>query len=172
MGSRSRKFRIMDRRARQLRNMDQSMNTAEEFWARTHRNGDCTEWSGALDGSGYGCAQWDGRVQGAHRIAYQISRGPIPRGLCVCHRCDNPRCVRPGHLFLGTHQENMADRNRKGRARGGDRRVNAKLDASVVRRIRALCAGGMLQKHCAEMFGVHKATVNDLVLRKTWADVA
>lgn len=143
-----------------------------EFWARTKDAGDCIEWVGARSSDGYGCVKWDGRVRGTHRVAYQLAVGNIPHGLCVCHSCDNPACVNPDHLFLGSHKDNMADRNRKGRASGGRTKSMAKLTPAIASEIRRMCAAGMLQKDCAALFGIHKGTVNDLVLRKTWADVA
>lgn len=86
----------------------------------------CWEWSRGRLKSGYGAAYVDGRQQVAHRVAYELVRGQIPKGMYVCHRCDNPPCINPDHLWLGSHKENMHDAIKKGRAskppvhKGGD----------------------------------------------------
>lgn len=99
----------------------------ERFWARVRKSDGCWEWTGTLSPCGYGrfdiapplADRW--HSTGAHRVAWMLTHGPIPEGeghhgTCVLHRCDNPKCVRPDHLFLGTQSENMADKTQKGRA--------------------------------------------------------
>jgi hypothetical protein len=82
----------------------------------------CWEWKGALDRHGYGQVGWveEGKPKhgSAHRLSYRTFVGPIPDDLFVCHRCDNRKCIKPDHLFLGTHRDNMADAMRKGRLVG------------------------------------------------------
>jgi len=87
----------------------------ERFWAKVDRSGDCWVWIGTRWPTGYGQMRGDGRQLMAHRVAWQIVKGPIPEGLFVCHKCDNPPCVRPDHLFLGTAADNTRDRDVKGR---------------------------------------------------------
>lgn len=81
------------------------------FWAQVHKSGDCWEWKGKRYPSGYGRHS----KFYAHRVAYELVHGPIPAGMFVCHRCDNPPCCNPAHLFLGTPEDNAKDRERKGR---------------------------------------------------------
>jgi hypothetical protein len=104
----------------------------------------------------------------AHRMAWELVNGPIPEGLEVCHNCDNPPCVRPDHLFLGTHQENMDDRNNKQRQVFGERVTGAVLTADDVREIRRLVAEGQSQHSVAKSFGVTQGCVWLIVRGRTW----
>lgn len=91
----------------------------ERFWSHVKKTDSCWEWLAARLSNGYGkFSDSTNRTIQAHRFAYGLLIAPIPQGLFVCHRCDNPICVRPDHLFLGTSQENQKDMKEKGRARG------------------------------------------------------
>lgn len=85
------------------------------FWAQVHFGPTCHEWMGHRHRKGHGMRYHDGKMRYAHRVAWELAHGPIPPGMCVCHRCDNPRCVRVEHLFLGTVADNNRDMFSKGR---------------------------------------------------------
>ncbi len=97
--------------------MPVSMDRWQSFWSKVDlSSGECWIWTGTRGPQGYGRIRVGGRRStGAHRFAWEIVRGPVPDGLFVCHRCDNPPCVRPDHLFLGTASDNAWDCARKGR---------------------------------------------------------
>jgi hypothetical protein len=111
----------------------------------------------------------------AHRLIWEIVNGPIPSGMVVCHKCDNPACVRPDHLFLGTQAENLDDMRFKGRHYNppvlrGAAGTNAKLSEDNVREIRRLAAEtDLTQKAIGEKFGITQGTVWNIINRKTWA---
>jgi hypothetical protein len=111
----------------------------------------------------------------AHRVAYELANGPIPEGLNVLHNCpggDNPACVNPEHLFLGTLGDNNTDRDTKGRSAKGTDLPNAKLNETRVRAIRTRYeAGGITQRQLAEEHRVHEAVICNVVNRKTWKHV-
>jgi hypothetical protein len=90
---------------------------ADRFWEKVDKAGECWEWTAARNPLGYGLIGISAarRCGLAHRVSWELNFGPIPAGLLVCHRCDNPSCVRPAHLFLGTHRDNHMDKINKGR---------------------------------------------------------
>jgi hypothetical protein len=97
-------------------------SSAEKFMECVDVSGDCWEWKKSKFPTGYGHMRWNGKPDYAHRVSWRISFGEIPDGMCVCHRCDNPGCVNPKHLFLGTIADNMKDRDEKGRGLKGKNR--------------------------------------------------
>ena len=93
----------------------------ERFWAKVQKTDTCWLWTGATARHGYGNFFDGNHWVPAHRLAFELTYGPIHEGLDICHRCDNPPCVRPDHLFPGTTRENLQDASRKGRTATGDR---------------------------------------------------
>jgi hypothetical protein len=89
----------------------------ESFWIRVDKksSSECWEWTGALTNKGYGKLSFSYKSRAAHRLSYELFYGEIADGLFVCHKCDNPKCINPHHLFLGTHKDNMVDMCSKGR---------------------------------------------------------
>jgi hypothetical protein len=99
----------------------------ERFWRNVDKTGECWTWTGGRAIDGYGSFYADGAGIAAHRFSYQLHNGPIPAGLVICHRCDNPPCVRPDHLFLGTQLDNVRDMFSKDRnVSGMGRRTHCK----------------------------------------------
>ncbi len=136
----------------------------------------CWEWQGYRDKDGYG--NFGVKVAGnrpywpvrAHRYAWMQVHGEIPNGMVVCHRCDNPSCVNPEHLFLGTPADNMHDRDKKGRARDsrGEKSGNHKLTEKDVHAIRSSC---LSRAELARMYNLNWQTVADIVARRRWRHV-
>lgn len=100
--------------------------------------------------------------------------GPIPDGLHVLHHCDNPPCVNPAHLFLGTNADNVADKTAKGRGRGGrgEAHRNAKLTADQVREIRELAASGLTQREIAARYGVRHTAIGKILRGERWGHLS
>jgi hypothetical protein len=139
---------------------------AERFWPRVDKTDGCWLWTGRQLPRGYG------HILGAqrknvltHRVSWELTYGPIPAGLDVLHRCDNPPCVRPDHLFLGTDADNIADRITKGRPR-------SKMTVAVVRQARELYRAGQPLAELAEAHGVSETAVRHAAMRITWRHIA
>lgn len=149
------------------------MITMAELTARAERSaGGCLEWTGATSKAGYGQVRRQGKLLYAHRLAWELSRGPIPDGQHVCHRCDNPRCFAIEHLFLGSHLENMKDMVAKGRngfERRGERSGKAKLTEAEVQRAKARRKAGEALKDIAADLGVHPAHLSRICSGKRWS---
>lgn len=149
----------------------------KRLWASVDRSGDCWVWTGLTNAGGYGSIRVPERgMQLAHRVAWELTNGPIPPGVSICHRCDNRLCCNPDHLFLGSHTVNMRDAATKGRLRTpltqGEASVHAKLTADDVRAIRSLyAAGGVTNRELAVRFGVSQQSVSDVVQRKSWRHI-
>jgi hypothetical protein len=133
----------------------------------------CWVWQETKGRGGYGKLTINSRRYQAHRIAYLEFIGPIPAGLLVMHRCDNPACICPDHLKLGTHQDNTDDMVRKGRQRSplGEQHGNAKLTVVDVLHIRAESANGIHGTALAQSMNVSSATVHRVITGKQWAHV-
>ena len=131
----------------------------------------CWIWDGCLNPDGYGNVIYKGKIQRAHRVMYELIKGKIPAGIFVLHKCDQPSCVNPDHLFLGTQKDNMADCVIKGRIAGGSKCGRAKLTENKVREIRELLNAGYKFKVLAEMYSVVTSTISDIKMGKSWRSV-
>ena len=128
----------------------------------------CWPWLGASDPCGYGQMCVNGRIERAHRLAWLLSNGEIEENLRVLHRCDNPPCVNPAHLFLGTQLENVRDCITKKRNNYGERCGSAKLSEPDVRAIRELVSSGHRQSDLAKRFGVSHQQISRVSLGRAW----
>jgi hypothetical protein len=143
------------------------------FWDKVspEPNTGCWLWAGSVDAAGYGqlgAGGKRGRPLKAHRVAWELTFGPLPAGMFACHRCDNPGCVNPAHLFVGAPAENTADMIRKGR----QKKPNAKLTTADVLAIRrSYAGGGVTHADLSGRFGVSRAAISMLLKRHTWREV-
>lgn len=143
------------------------------FWSKVNNASPdaCWEWTddAAADKDGYGSVWFRGTQQRAPRVAWMLTHGPIPEGQMVRHRCDNPPCVNPAHLELGTSQENDQDRvDRERSARGIKNGGGAVLDEDAVRTIRVEVSEGATHRTVAARHGVSKTTVSSIIAGRLW----
>jgi hypothetical protein len=149
----------------------------ERFWKYVTKTDTCWLWTGkGRQHFGYGVINSggkNGKIERAHRVSWAIHKGPIPDNLCVCHHCDNPLCVNPDHLFLGTRTDNNRDMNRKGRydrtkRPKGERHGMSKLTPEKVRAIIAEREGGKLLREIASRYGISPQQVHRISKKKSW----
>jgi hypothetical protein len=136
----------------------------ERFWKKVQKCSpdECWNWFGAKKEFGYGIIRYEKSIVRAHRVSYEMTYGKIPDGMYVLHRCDNPPCVNPAHLFLGTHQDNMNDMCDKGR-------IARKLTIEKAREIKQLLAEeSMSRKAIARIYGVNPSLINCIANGKKW----
>lgn len=155
------------------------------FWDRVIPNEDCWDWTGNLTVAGRPRFKSNGKTYAGHRVSYEIHKRIIPRNLCVCHTCDNPKCCNPDHLWLGTHAENQHDCFLKGRrAKGlknghytkpestarGEQHKRSKLIENDVRKILKIGAT-MPQRQIGEMFNTPQTNISRILRREAWKHV-
>jgi hypothetical protein len=142
------------------------------FWDKVKigQPDECWEWQKFRQPRGYGIVRMDGKCQLAHRVAWTLTKGEIPKDMLACHHCDNPSCCNPNHLFLGTHLDNATDKERKGRGNQpkGERSGNHKLTDKQVFEIRRLRAQGWKSVQLAKRFGVVHQLICAICLGRSW----
>lgn len=147
----------------------------ERFWSKIDKENnpnDCWEWMACKNRKGYGDFGINGITYQAHRLSFLIHNGGSVDGMLVCHKCDNPSCVNPDHLWVGTTQENTLDMLKKGRSLKGEYHPISKLTEEIVLRIRLLYqGGGHSHSTLSQMFAIHSRTVGNIVNRERWAHV-
>lgn len=143
----------------------------ERFWAKVKYGDDdaCWPWLGKLGTDGYGKFWVSGTSKHASRVAWELTNGPVPTETpLVLHRCDNPPCCNPAHLFLGTQEENSRDMVQKGRSTSGERHPSARLTAADVVTMRAARRAGATLRELAAAYGVSDTHVSAVCRRVLW----
>lgn len=163
-----------------------NQQTIERFWAKVNKTDTCWIWTGSKRNKGYGAFVWRDEtsrvIQGrSHRFVYELLVGAIPKGMMVLHQCDNPACVNPKHLFLGTNQDNVTDMCRKGRHvsggtytvgnyKNGENHYNAKLTKDKIREIRA--AKELLSySKLSSQYSISIGHLHRIVTHKAWNNI-
>lgn len=153
---------------------------AELFWSKVERSEGCWNWQGRRQPFGYGQFDVARKPQAAHRVAFCLTYGPVSKGLCVLHHCDNPSCVRPDHLFVGTRADNQRDMVAKGRStkgrlthalpplRGADN-PRAKVSMADVLAIRAAHATGVGFAQIARQWGISPSQAERIAKGQNWS---
>lgn len=156
------------RRAEALKQLLSSTEAQARFWSKVEKSDGCWLWTAARITRGYGMFSFKDTPLTAHQVAYVLSFGPIPEGKHICHHCDTPPCCRPDHLYAGTPAQNMADRDKRGRAvhPRGERHGQSKLTLQQVQIIRTDPAMG---SELAARFGVSRATVSNIRNNHIWS---
>jgi len=154
---------------------------ADRFWVNVDKTSSpdgCWLWTAGTTTSGYGQLrleagpdEYRGKKARAHRVAYELCVDEIPEGMSVCHSCDNPLCVNPDHLWIGTHAENLKDMSVKGRAAKGDRSGTSKLNSKQVGIIKRLLSGKKInQAQIAVLAGVSPSSITHISKGHTWRE--
>ena len=150
-------------------------SVADKLHANLTKRGRCVEWTGRVDKDGYGIIalpRTRGRHKGAHVVAWEQVHGPVPDGMQVCHRCDNPPCCEESHLFLSDAVGNQADKVAKGRhARGSTVGTSVLTEAQVFAIRAAFVPRRVTAKVLAARYGVSKVTVDRILQRRAWTHI-
>jgi len=145
----------------------------ERFWRKINLVGpnDCWEWTAGKISDGYGSFRIKDKTIYTHRLMWELLHGPIPSGKLILHKCDNPLCCNPDHLFIGTQTDNMQDMYRKGRANPmrGEKHGMTKLTEHQVREIRKrYAAGGTSHSKLAKEYKMSKVQIGRIIRRQRW----
>lgn len=152
-------------------------SVGQRFNKRVMRNNSCWEWTGPFSKGGYGqFAYTHADKRSAHRVAWELANGVIPDGLHVLHKCDNRKCVRPDHLFLGTAIDNIADMDAKGRRNStarhkGETSPRSKLKNEDIKIIRELHSNGIKQNEIACKYNIHDSAISRIINKKRWGHI-
>lgn len=148
----------------------------ERFWAKVNKSSpnECWEWQGARNTDGYGRYSVSSKILSSHRIAYTLEYGSTPAEMLVCHKCDNPPCCNPNHLFLGTYMDNNSDCSLKGRYQSrpkGSGNYAAKLNERNIIDIRRVASEGLAQRKIASLYNVSPSLISRILSGEDWKHV-
>lgn len=154
-------------------------NLIQRFWSYVDKTKDCWNWTSGLFRGGYGQFRVGKKKVKAHRFSWIINGGFIPRNYIILHKCDNPCCVKPTHLFLGTHKANAIDRGKKGRAalnnlqaKRGEENGSSKLDTATVKAVRHLREYyGYSFKLLSIAFSISQSQIANIIHRRSWRHI-
>lgn len=165
----SRRCGMLNAHEQAVKNVDRR-SLADRFWERVNQGDGCWEWNSTRIPRGYGYFHWGSKARYAHRTAWELTYGKIPNGMFVCHHCDNPPCVRPDHLFLGTQSDNMRDCKEKGRGKYPRAEQNglARLTFAEAEEVRREVHEGIPQAQIARRLQVHPSCVWNIVHGRTY----
>lgn len=145
----------------------------KDFWDRVSQLGpfSCWNWLGYKRVTGHGQVKVYGKNEDTHRYAYRLTKGEIPEGLVVRHKCDNPSCCNPNHLEVGTHQDNVADRVLRNRSAVGVSNGNSKLNPDKIRDIRTRLLDGQTKTQVAKIYMVDPSCIKSIETGRNWSHV-
>lgn len=143
----------------------------DRFWSKVVKDTGCWEWRDSLNNKGYGQFGMNGTMRIASRVAYELTYGFIPMGMSVLHHCDNSKCCRPDHLFLGTQADNQQDMKRKGRSTRGERDGQTKLVAEQIQSIRKEYTEGKSIAQLAREYRVCRAQIRRILTGERWGHI-
>lgn len=146
------------------------------FWRECYKKEGCWDWKGYYDKDGYpllscGADHKGFKEKRGHRISWLLHNSEIPKGLIICHSCDNPKCTNPDHLFIGTNLDNNRDKVKKGRGNNGSKHGNSKLTEVQVKEIREKFKNGVMIKRIMLDYSISRQTAHDLKYFKIWKHV-
>ena len=137
-----------------------------KFWRKVEKNPGCWRWKASKFRRGYGQISHAGKNLKGHRVSFELHFGPIPDGMLVCHKCDNPECTNPKHLFLGTWKDNVQDMQRKGRRTlliGRKNPMTKLTDEQIAEVRRSYIPGKVSQRVIAERFNITQGYVSEIM---------